>query len=143
MKLFYNVLYNGNILRYDLAKEYLHSKWYYFTSIIEDNEADEWILIDNAPTSKLGMKELSDTYISNEIKNGRFFLNLEDAIVKSKRLWEQYFAPNAMWQVVEIFDDVEVTPKSKPMPKIEAKQELKKYKNRPYVSYEIRKVKGD
>ena len=143
MKTFYSVLYNGNILRYNLAKEDHHGKWYYSTSIIEKNEADEWILVDNAPTSKLGMTNLSDTYISGQIKNEKFFLNLEDAIVRSKRLWEQHFAPNAMWQVVEIFDDIEVIPKSKPMPKLEAKQELKKYKNRPYVSYEIRRVKED
>lgn len=143
MKTFYSVIYNGNILRYDLAKEDHLGKWYYSTSIVTKNEADEWILIDNAPTSKFGMTNLSDTYILDQIKNGIFFLNLEDAIMRSKRLWEKHFAPNAMWQVVEIFDDVKVTPKSKPMPKIEAKQELKKYKNRPYVSYEIRVVKEE
>lgn len=143
MKTFYSVIYNGNILRYDLAKEDHYGKWYYSTPMVTKNEADEWIFVDNAPTSKFGVTELSDTYILEQIKNGRFFLNLEDAIMRSKRLWEEHFAPNAMWQVVEIFDNVEVTPKSKPMPKIEAKQELKKYKNRPYVSYEIRVVKED
>ena len=45
-----------------------------------------------------------------------------------------------MWQVVEIFDDVEVKPISKPLPRIEAKRELEKYKNKLYVSYDIRKT---
>ena len=142
MKTFYSVIYNGNILRYDLAKEDHYGKWYYSTSMVTKNEADEWIFIDNAPTSTLGITDLSDGYISEQMKKGKFFLNIEDAIVCSKKLWDIHFAPNAMWQVVEVFDDVEVTPKSKPMPKVEAKRELKKYKNRPYVSYEIRVVKN-
>lgn len=141
MKTFYSVIYNGNILRYDLAKEDHHGRWYYSTSLVTKNEADEWIFIDNAPTSTFGMTNLSDDYISEQIEKGKFFLNLEDAIVRSKKLWDMYFAPNAMWQVVEIYNDVEEVPKSKPLPKVEAKRELKKYKNRLYVSYEIRKVK--
>ena len=85
MKTFYSVIYNGNILRYDLAKEDHYGKWYYSTSMVTKNEADEWIFIDNAPTSTLGITNLSDGYISEQIKKGEFFLNLEDAIVCSKK----------------------------------------------------------
>lgn len=138
-KSFYEVFYNGNILRYDLAREDEKGKWYYRTSIVEKNIADEWILVKDAKTFTVGMCNLSDGYVLSQLEKEEFFLNLEDAIPKSKRLWEQHFAPNALWQVVEIFDDVEVKPKSLPMSKVDAKRELERYRNRPYVSYEIRK----
>lgn len=141
MKTFYSVLWNGVLLRWDLVEDNkVTGKWYNQTHLLESNEADEWLLKENKPKITIGRCNLSDTYITKQIEKREFFLHIEDAIIKSKELWEIHFAPDAMWQVVEIFDDVEVTPKSKPLPKVEAKRELKKYKNRPYVSYEIRKV---
>lgn len=143
MKQFYSVEWNGVLIRWDLVEECkVTGKWYNRTHLLESNEADEWVLKENKPIIGLGRTNLSDNYIAENIKKGKFFLNLEDAIVWSKKLWEEHFAPNAMWQVVEIFDDVEVKPISKPMPKVDAKRELEKYKNRPYVSYEIQKVCG-
>ena len=141
MKTFYSVLWNGVLIRWDLVEDNkVTGKWYNQTYLLESNEGDEWLLKENKPKITIGRCNLSDTYITEQIEKGEFFLHIEDAIIKSKELWEIHFAPNAMWQVVEIFDNVEVTPKSKPLPKVEAKRELKKYKNRPYVSYEIRKV---
>ncbi len=140
MKTFYSVEWNGGLFRWDLAKEDHYGKWYYRTSLLELNEADEWKFIDNVQTSMWGISNLSDEFISEKIMNGKFFLNIEDAKVRSKKLWDTHFAPNDMWQVVEIFDDVEIKPISKPMPKVQAKKELEKHINRPYVSYEIRKV---
>lgn len=143
MKTFYSVEWNGVLIRWDLVEENeVTGKWYNRTHLLESNDADEWLLKENKPKITIGRCNLSDTYITEQIKKGKFFLNIEDAIVKSKKYWDVFFAPNAMWQVVEIFDDVEVIPKSKPMPKVEAKRELKRYKNRPYVSYEIRVVKN-
>ena len=142
MKTFYSVEWNGVLIRWDLVEENeVTGKWYNRTHLLESNDADEWLLKENKPKITIGRCNLSDTFITEQIENGKFFLNLEDATVKSKEYWDVFFAPNAMWQVVEIFDNVEVTPKSKPMPKAEAKRELKKYKSRPYVSYEIRVVK--
>lgn len=143
MKTFYSVEWNGVLIRWDLVEENeVTGKWYNRTHLLERNDADEWLLKENKPETTIGRCNLSDTYITEQIKKGKFFLNIEDAIVKSKEYWDVFFAPNAMWQVVEIFDDVEIIPKSKPMPKVEAKRELEKYKNRPYVSYEIRVVKN-
>lgn len=143
MKIFYSVEWNGVLIRWDLVEECkVTGKWYNRTRLLESNEADEWVLKENKPIIGIGRTNLSDNYIAENIKKGKFFLNIEDAIAKSKEYWEVFFAPNAMWQVVEIFDNVEIIPKSKPMPKVEAKRELEKYKNRPYVSYEIRVVKN-
>ena len=137
---FYSVEWNGNILRWDLSKNSEdEGKWYYQTSLMKRNEADEWILNPDEPTSMLGTINLSDRYISEKINEGKFFIRLEDAIPLSKELWEKYYAPKSLWEVIEIFDNVEIKVKSKPLSRAEAKKELKKYKNRPYVSYDIRK----
>ena len=103
------------------------------------NEADEWILNPDEPTFVLGKINLSDKYISEKIDEGEFYPRLEDAIPLSKELWEKYYAPKSLWEVIEIFDNVEIKVLSKPLSRTEAKRDLGKYKHRPYMSYEIRK----
>lgn len=140
MERFYSVEWNGSIFRWDLIKNSKDKgKWYYQTSLMKRNEADEWILNPDEPTFVLGKINLSDRYILAKIDEGKFFPLLEDAIPLSKELWEKYYAPKSLWEVIEIFDNVEIKVISKPLSRAEAKKELEKYKHRPYVSYEIRK----
>ena len=140
MRKFYSVEWNGSIFRWDLIKNSKDKgKWYHQTSLMKRNEADEWILNPDEPTSILGKINLSDKYILAKIDAGKFFLLLEDAIPLSKELWENYYAPKSQWEVIEIFDNVEIKVISKPLSRVEAKRELEKYERRPYVSYEIRK----
>lgn len=103
------------------------------------NEADEWILDPDEPTFTVGKINLSDGYIQEKINERKFFPLLEDAIPLSKELWEKCYAPNSLWEVIEIFDNVSIEVVSKPLSKVDAKRELEKYKCKPYVSYEIRK----
>lgn len=140
MERFYSVEWNGGIYRWDLIKNSKdEGKWYRQTSLMKRNEADEWILNPDEPTSVLGKINLSDNYVLEKMNEGKFFPRLEDAIPLSKELWEKYYAPKSLWEVIEIFDDVEIKVISKPLSRAEAKRELRKYQNRPYVSYDIRK----
>ena len=44
-----------------------------------------------------------------EYRNKTPEINIEDAIEKSKPLWEKTFgSPDDLWEVIEIFDDVEI-----------------------------------
>lgn len=140
MEEFYEVLWNGSIHRYNKVETKEKGNWYHCTNLMVRNDNDDWAIDINKPTCTLGRRCLSDNYISKHFKDKTFILTIDDCIEKSKKLWDDYYAPKAMWQVVEIFDDVEVKPISKPLPRIEAKRELEKYKNRPYVSYDIRKT---
>lgn len=96
MKTFYSVFWNGVLFRYDLAKEDERGKWYYTTNLLQPNEDDEWILVKDKPTSTFGMCNLSDGYIAEQIENGDFLINIEDAILLSKKLWDVHSAPNSM-----------------------------------------------
>lgn len=141
MNTFYSVLWNGVIIRYDLS--ITNSNWYRYTSLMIPNEQDDWQIDIDKPTSLLGRVNLSPNHLKKHFEQGDYLISLDDAIKKSRDLWDKHFAPDAKWQVVEIFDDVVIKPISKPLSKIEAKNELRKHKNRPYVSYEIRVVKEE
>lgn len=140
MERFYRVEYNGVILRHEKCQD---EEGYYGTSIMVRNDDDRWEIDIDKPTFTIGRYCMGDETIRKNIADGKFFIDIEDAIEKSKPLWEKTFgSPDDLWEVIEIFDDVEIKVISKPMSKRLAKEEKSKYKNRYLVHYDIRKYKN-
>lgn len=136
MKKFYEVTFEGTIERYNFAQP----DRYYYTCITKCSDDDHRIVDDSAPTDRRSMRILNKEGIEDGINRGIFFLNLQDALAKSEVLWNEYFAPDAKWCVYGVFDNVEVTYKSEPMSKTEAKAKLAQCCDSIYTKYFIRKV---
>lgn len=137
MKKFYEVIYNGAIVRYDLAKQ----DCYYSTVITKRGDNDERIIDGIVKTRKgCSTRLLVSETINKGIADGVFFTSLDAAINKSDKLWDDFFAPNGKWCVIGVFDNVEVTYRSKPMSKKEAKDELSSCVDSYYTKYSLVKA---
>lgn len=137
-KIFYEVLNNGAIVKYQEDKP----DYYLNKTITFRNEDDSWGLDENIPFTGGCRIWLVPENIQERIRGGNFFHSLDDAIAKSKVLWDEFFAPNALWEVIEVFDNVELKVISEPMPKVEAKKVLASYTNSQYTKYSIRVAKN-
>lgn len=131
---FYIVTNEGLLIRYEWVKDYIWAD----TCLNVKNENDEWQIDPNKPSRKTGggrvlvPKTMEDIY-----QKGDGFWSLKDAMMESKRRWEKNYPPNALWQVIEVFDNVKVTWKSEPLPRGEAKKLFSKCNNSLYTSYRL------
>lgn len=134
---FYEVTNEGFLIRYEWVMD---NSWA-DTYLNVKNDNDEWEIDPNKPTQKTGLlRMLVPKTMESMYQNGVGFWSLKDAMIESKRRWEEEYPPNALWQVIQIFDNVEVTWKSKPLPRGEAKKLLSMYdkKNHSlYTSYRL------
>ena len=137
---FYEVTEEGFLIRYDWVED---NSWA-GTYLNVKNENDEWQIDPNKPSRKTGLlRKLVSQTMEDMYQRGTGFWNLKDAMTESKRRWEEKYPPNALWQVIEIFDNVEVTWKSEPLPRGEAKKLFSIYnnRNRLYTSYGLVRAK--
>lgn len=133
---FYEVTREGFLIRYDWVRD---NSWA-STYLNVRNENDDWQIDPNKPSKKTGgLRMLVSQTMESMYQRGNGFWNLKDAMKESKRRWEEEYPPNALWQVIEIFDNVEVTWKSEPLPRGEAKKLFSRYNNRNslYTSYRL------
>lgn len=138
MKRFYEVTSEGNIIRRDLYE----GDCYCGTAITSRTADDHCIVDDSKPTAKGGLARLfTAEAIDAGVKAGKLFFTLEDAMAKSAPLWDAFFGPNDKWQVIGVFDNVEVVYRSEPMGKAEAKAALEECCDSIYTKYSIHKVK--
>lgn len=131
---FYEVTDIGLLIRYEWVKDYT---WAY-TTLNVNNENDEWQIDPNKPRRTTGGgRVLAPQTMEDMYQRGMGFWSLKDAMIESKIRWENNYPPNALWQVIEIFDNVEVTWKSEPLPRGEAKKLFSKCNNSQYTSYRL------
>jgi hypothetical protein len=131
---FYEVNKRGLITKY----EWYQKNWWAYTILNVSNENDEWQVDPNKPTKKTGsFRILVPQTMENIYQSGDGFWSLKDAMKESKRRWEEEYPPNALWQVIEIFDNVKVTWKSEPLPRGEAKKLFSRCNNSLYTSYSL------
>ena len=136
---FYEVTSEGFLIRYEWVKD---NSWA-STYLNVQNENDDWQIDPNKPSEKTrSLRRLVSQTMEDMYQRGNGFWSLKDAMIESKRRWEENYPPNALWQVIEIYDNVEVTWRSKPLPRGEAKKLLSRYNNNSiYTSYRLVLVK--
>ena len=131
---FYEVTREGFLIRYDWVRD---NSWA-STYLNVQNENDDWQIDPNKPSKKTGgLRVLVSQTMEDMYQRGNGFWSLKDAMIESKRRWEEKYPPNALWQVIEIYDNVEVTWRSKPLPRGEAKKLFSRCNNSIYTSYRI------
>lgn len=136
MEKFYEVVYNGAIVRHNI-----HKKDWYFSTIITRATDSDYRIVDDREETKKGLASLfTEDVIQKGINDGIYFTTLDSAKKASEKLWDDFFAPNDKWVVVSIFDNREESIISPPLSKSEAKRELSKCYNSIYTKYSIRKA---
>lgn len=135
MREFYEVLDNGVIYRYTKFKK----DEYRYTCLTKHNEDDTWELtFDNKPSCLISL--ISEASIKHQIRLGNYFKTLEEAIIVSQKRWEEAFAPNALWKVIKVFDNIQVTDFTAPLPRKDAKRIFNQCVNHLHTSYKLVKV---
>lgn len=113
-------------------------------SLLSSSQDDEWKMEDDISLDKnwLGRCELDDKYIKS-MKGFYEFDDFDKAAAESKKLWNEYFAPNASYRVVRYFDNYFDRYESEPLPKKEARKisdEMNSRNKRYANSFGIEKV---
>lgn len=137
---FYQVLWNGELLRYHRVGESGNSVYWTKKSMIDCGEFDEWKVKEVNFEEFKGAEEISYDCIANDMQNVFMEEDFQSAKDLSLELWNKYVNPNGTYRVVKFADDVLISTVAEGKKKAEAfslAEQLEKENRNPIVSYEV------
>lgn len=120
----------------------IEDNWWDMERCLSSKLGDIWKLKPhyNTPDDYLGLCELSDDYILNEMQGIYKYEDFNNAAAQSKELWDNYYKPNSKYKVAKYFDDYFERYISDSMDKKTAmnlQQTLRIKNNEPHIDYMI------